>query len=191
MKKNVKPNMRAIYNFKNKVFLILILSNQLYGDIDITTIDSWKIVSAGTNTLLVTKFSELGAKNGFLFQMERPYCLCETPTFIMYSPDNEGFERPKEDERINAELRVDFKKKVKVELEVFLALEEREQNILRLKGNFPSIREAKILELNSVYGSDKWVLNNLANVMQQAKKICESFLPYQDEEATKTRGNKV
>ena len=181
--------MKKIFNLKKYIFTILILANPLSSEINITTIDSWKIVNAGAHTLLVTKFSEKGSMNGFLFQMERPYCLCETPSFVMYSPKEE-FQRPKKDERIRADLKIDFKKKVEVELEVFLALDERQQNLIRLKGNFPSIRDAKLLELNSIYGSDRWILKNLDKVMQQAKKICESFIPYQ-EEFSKTKGKKA
>ncbi len=181
--------MRAIFNLKNKFIAFFIFSSHLYGDIDITTLDSWKIVSLGPDTLLVTKFSQLGTKNGFLFQMDRPFCLCETPTFIMYSPDLEGFKRPKEDERIPAELRVNLKKKVAVELDVFLALEEK--NILRLIGNFPSLRDVKLLELISPYGKDKWDLEKFDDVILEAKKICESFIPYKEHESAKTRGNKV
>tara|TARA_B100000401_G_scaffold366002_1_gene264179 strand:- start:908 stop:1237 length:330 start_codon:yes stop_codon:yes gene_type:complete len=109
----------------------------------------------------------------------------------MYSPDDENFKRPKEDERIRAMLRVDFKKKTEVELEVYLALDERQQNILRLKGTFPSLRNAKIIELESVYGSDKWVIENMDHAMSQAQKICESFIPYEEEEIKDTKGKKV
>ena len=147
--------------------------------IEITTIDSWRIVNAGSHTLLVNKFSENPeSHNGFLFHMSRPHCLCEEPTFVMYSPDDEDFVRPKEDSRISGELRVDFKTKKDVELEVFLAFEDRSQNIIRLKGAFPSLRNAKVIEIDTVYGSDKFVLKDIDSAMAQAKKICESFIPY-------------
>ena len=171
---------------------LLFTSNFLFSGVDLTTVDSWKIINAGPHVLLVNKFSEnIISNNGFLFHMERPHCLCVTPTFVMYSPDDENFKRPKEDERIRAMLRVDFKKKTEVELEVYLALEERQQNILRLKGTFPSLRNAKIIELESVYGSDKWVIENMDHAMSQAQKICESFIPYEEEEIKDTKGKKV
>jgi hypothetical protein len=155
------------------------LATSTQAGIDLTTIDSWRIVNAGSHTLLVNKFSEDSeSNNGFLFQMSRPHCLCEEPTFVMYSPEDEAFVRPKEDSRISGELRVDFKKKKDVELEVFLAFEGRSQNIIRLKGTFPSLRNAKVIELDTVYGSDKFVLKDIDSAMAQAKKICESFIPY-------------
>ena len=150
--------------------------------IEITTIDSWRIVNAGSHTLLVNKFSENPeSHNGFLFHMSRPHCLCEEPTFVMYSPDDEDFVRPKEDSRISGELRVDFRKKTEVELEVFLALEGN-QNVIKLRGNFPSLRDVKVLELDTIYGSDKWVLEHIDQAMNQATRLCESFIPYIKEE---------
>ena len=151
--------------------------------IEITTIDAWRIVNAGSHTLFVNKFSEdPNSMNGFMFQMSRPHCLCEEPTFVMYSPDDEDFVRPAEDSRISGELRVDFKKKQDVELEVFLTFDDRSQNVIRLKGTFPSLRNAKVIEINTVYGSDKFVLKDIDSAMAQAKKICESFIPYVKQE---------
>ena len=172
-------------------FLVL-MSLQIFTGVEITTIDSWRIVNAGSHTLLVNKFSENPeSDNGFLFQMERPHCLCAEPTFILYTPEDEDFVRPIEGTPIEAELRVDFKKWRQVELEVFLALEERNQNVIRLKGSFPSLRDAKIIQLDSIYGSDTFVLKHIGHAMEQATKLCESFIPYEEEEITETKGKKV
>ncbi len=171
---------------------LLLTSGLLFSEIGITTIDSWRIVNAGSHTLIVNKFSEYPeSDNGFLFMMSRPHCLCEEPQFVMYSPNDEDFEAPEEGIRIRGELRVDFKKWREVELEVFLKLKERNQNIIKLKGTFPSLRNAKIIELESVYGSDKWVIENMDHAMSQAQKICESFIPYEEEEIKDTKGKKV
>ncbi len=172
--------------------LSLFTSQLMYSAIEITTIDSWRIVNLGSHALLVNKFSENPhSKNSFLFQMSRPHCLCEEPTFVMYSPDDEDFVRPEEDTRLDGELRVDFKKWKDVELEVFLALEERDQNIIRLRGTFPSLRDAKVIQLDSIYGSDTWVLKHIGHAMEQATKLCESFIPYEEEDITETKGKKV
>ena len=159
--------------------LASLMSFLAYSDLQITTIDSWRIVNAGSHTLLVNKFSEdPKSHNGFMFQMSRPHCLCEQPTFVMYNPtDTEDFVRPAEDARIRGQMRVDFKKWREVELEVFLALKPN-RNVVRLRGTFSSLRDAKIIELDTVYGSDKWVLKHIDSAMAQAKKICESFIPY-------------
>ncbi len=176
-----------------KIFLIKLLftSHLLFSEIEITTIDAWRIVNAGAHTLIVNKFAEGNSMNGFYFEMSRPNCLCETPSFIMYSPDHEDFVRPDEDTEITAMLRTDLKKWHEVTLNVYLALEERNQNLLRLRGSFPSLRNVKILELDSVYGKDKWIIKDMNHSMKQATKLCESFIPYIEEEATETKGKKV
>tara|TARA_B100000161_G_C33501521_1_gene391921 strand:+ start:530 stop:1075 length:546 start_codon:yes stop_codon:yes gene_type:complete len=174
------------------VFLSILYSNLVFASIEITTIDSWRIVNVGSHTLLVNKFSEdPDSQNGFLFQMSRPHCLCEEPTFVMYSPDIEGFKRPEEDTRLRGELRVDFQEWRDVELEIFLAREDSKQNIIRLRGTFPSLRDAKVIELNSIYGADKWILKNIDHAMRQATKLCESFIPYEKEQVKETKGKKV
>ena len=183
------------FNRLVKVFastFLVLMSLQIFTGVEITTIDSWRIVNAGSHSLLVNKFSENPeSDNGFLFEMQRPHCLCAEPTFVLYTPDDEDFVRPIEGTPIEAELRVDFKKWKQVELEVFLALEDRQSNILRLKGTFPSLRDAKIIQLDSMYGSDTWVLKHIDKAMEQATKLCESFIPYEEEEIKETKGKKV
>ena len=179
----------------NKLIILLFtgfLATSTQADVQITTIDSWRIVNAGSHTLLVNKFSEdPKSHNGFMFQMSRPHCLCEQPTFVMYNPtDTEGFVRPAEDARIRGQMRVDFKKWREVELEVFLALKPN-RNVVRLRGTFSSLRDAKVIELNSPYGSDKWVLENIQDAMKQATKICESFIPYIISEETESKDMKT
>ena len=173
-------------------FILTFLPLYTFSGIEITTIDAWRIVNAGRHTLLVSKFSEKPeSNNGFLFMMSRPHCLCEEPQFVMYSPDDAGFVLPAEDTRLKGELRVDFKKWAEVELEVFLAIEERNQNVIKLKGTFPSLREAKVIELDTVYGNDRFVLKHIDHAMQQATKLCESFIPYEAEEIKETKGKEV
>ena len=176
-----------------KIFFIKLLftSHILFSEIEVTTIDAWRIVNAGAHALIVNKFAEGDSMNGFYFEMSRPHCLCETPSFIIYSPDNEDFVRPDEDTEITAWLRTDLKKWHEVTLNVYLALEERNQNVLRLRGSFPSLRNAKILELDSVYGKDKWIIKNINHSMNQATKLCESFIPYIEEEEAKETGKEV
>jgi len=109
----------------------------------------------------------------------------------MYNPtDTEDFVRPAEDARIRGQMRVDFKKWREVELEVFLALKPN-RNVVRLRGTFSSLRDAKVIELNSPYGSDKWVLENIQDAMKQATKICESFIPYIISEETESKDMKT
>ena len=69
-----------------------------------------------------------------------------------------------------------------IDLKVYLALEER--SVLELKGNFPSLSGARVIELDSIYGKDKWILDHLDKAIEEATKICESFAPYEEEEET-------
>ena len=64
-----------------------------------------------------------------------------------------------------------------MELEVFLALDDRQSNILRLKGTFPSLKDAKIIQLDSMYGSDTWVLKHIDKAMEQATKFLSLSFP--------------
>ena len=70
--------------------------------------------------------------------MNRPYCPCEEPTFVLYSPDEEDFVAPLEDTKFRGDLRVGYKKWREDGLEVFLAIEESKQNVIILKGSFPN-----------------------------------------------------
>ena len=42
-----------------------------------------------------------------------------------------------------------------------------------------------------MYGSDTWVLKHIDKAMEQATKLCESFIPYEEEQVKETKGKKV
>ena len=174
------------------IVFLFICSQFIFSEINITTIDSYKIVNLGKHHLLISKFSEdPNSNNGFFIQMKRPFCLCEEPTFIFENPKIKNFLRPKEDSRISGKLKIDFNKTKDVELEVYLASPESTNNVLSLKGNFPSLRKAKYIEIETIYGIEKFVLEGFESVMKQATKMCESFIPYIPDEETKSKGTKV
>ena len=168
---------------KSFLFLFAFLPLSIFSEIDITTIDSFRIVNAGSHMLLVKKYSENPlSDNGFIFHVKRPHCFADQPSFVMYSPDTEDFDEPEQDSVIKANMRVNRKKKKEIDLKVYLALEER--SVLELKGNFPSLRGVRVMELDSIYGKDKWILDHLDKAIEEATKICESFAPYEEEEET-------
>ena len=163
------------------LFFFSLLPLSIFSEIDITTIDSFRIVNAGPHILLVKKYSENPhSNNGFIFHVRRPHCFADQPSFVMYSPDSEDFDEPEEDSVIKAKIRVNLKKTKEIDLKVYLALEER--SVLELKGSFPSLRGARLMELDSIYGKEKWVLNHIDKAIEEATKICESFAPYEEEE---------
>ena len=48
-----------------------------------------------------------------------------------------------------------------------------------------------VIQLDLIYGSDTWVLKHIGHAMEQTTKLCESFIPYEEEEIKETKGKKV
>ena len=164
-----------------KIFLTLLffslLSSQSQAEVEIMTIDGFKISNMGAHGLMVSKRAE-NSKGIFSFMMHRPYCICENPSFVVGSPEEE---RPAEDSYTTGTMRVDFKKAKEIEYLVYLARPESEHNVIIPKGAFPSVRHAKILEIDTVYGKSRFIMEGFKEAMKQATKICESYIPYVEE----------
>jgi hypothetical protein len=107
--------------------------------------------------------------------MSRPFCICEDLSFIIYQ-DNEF----KDKQEIEGKLSFNFLRSKKVTYKVYHA--DRDWFVLRLK-NFPSIRGAEHLEIESPHFKDSYVITGLEQVMEQSKNMCESFIEYQQVEA--------
>ena len=165
-----------------KIFLTLLfftlISNHSQADIGIMTIDGFKIDNMGAHGLMVSKRAE-NSKGIFSFMMHRPYCICENPSFVVGNPEAE--KRPAEDSYVKGSMRVDFKKVKEIEYLVYLARPESEHNVIIPKGAFPSVRHAKILEIDTVYGKSRFIMAGFKDAMKQATKICESYIPYVEE----------
>ena len=158
-------------------FIAVFFSTKSLSEIELITIDSFRINSMGQDSLMISKKDDANNDSGFFFLMERPFCLCERVAFVQQTPDSKDFIRPEEDSFINGTMRVDFKKAKQVEFEVFLARPNKSTNIIEPQ-NFPSIRNAKFIEINTVYGKDRFILEGFKDAMKQATKMCESFIPY-------------
>ena len=167
-----------------KIFLSLLffslLSSHSQAEVEIMTIDGFKISNMGAHGLMVSKRAE-NSKGIFSFLMHRPYCICENPSFVVGSPEEE--ERPAEDSYTTGSMRIDFKKPKEIEYLVYLARPEAEHNVIIPKGAFPSVRHAKVLEIDTVYGKSRFIMAGFKDAMKQATKICESFIPYKRVEA--------
>jgi len=152
-------------------------------EVDLLTIDSFFINSMGENSLMVTKKDDTAqGDNGFFFLMERPFCVCERVTFVQQTPQREDFKRPKEDSYFFGSMKIDHKKPKNVRYKVILAMPEKSTNLIEPL-HFPSIREAKFMEINTVYGKSRFNMDGFSEAMKQATKICESFIPYKKVEA--------
>ncbi len=163
-------------------FIITILPLFIFSEIDIRTIDAFKIKNLGSDRLIITKDSENpDSIAGFYFLMERPYCLCEEVSFVLGNSSKEDFIRPVEDSYFEGRMRVDFKRPKKITYRVKVADASEDWNIISPKGPFPSIRNAEIVEITTPYGIERFILEGFKDVMRQATKMCESFIPYEDE----------
>jgi hypothetical protein len=160
--------MRAI------AIIVLLFTSQVFSNINIQTLDSWTIQSYTPDALMVRKDSELN-DNYLAFEMSRPFCICEDLSFIIYQ-DNEF----KDKQEIEGKLSFNFLRSKKVTYKVYHA--DRDWFVLRLK-NFPSIRGAEHLEIESPHFKDSYVITGLEQVMEQSKNMCESFIEYQQVEA--------
>ena len=150
--------------------LSLIISLQITSNVRIQTLDSWKIESYTPDALMVRKDSELN-DNYLAFEMSRPFCICEDLSFIMYQ-ENEF----KDKQEIEGKLSFNFLRSKKVTYKVYHA--DRDWFVLRLK-NFPSIRKAEHLEIESPHFKDSYVITGLQHAMEQSKNMCESFIEYE------------
>jgi hypothetical protein len=74
-------------------------------------------------------------------------------------------------------MKIDHKKSKQVKFKVFLAVADKTTNIIKPK-HFPSIREAKFIEIDTVYGNSRFIMEGFKEAMKQATKMCESFIPY-------------
>ena len=127
-------------------------------EVEILTIDSFMINSMGENSLMVTKKDDTAqGDNGFFFLMERPFCVCERVTFVQQTPKRDDFERPKEDSYFFGSMKIDHKKSKEVRYKVILAMPEKSTNLIEPL-HFPSIREAKFIEIDTVYGKSRFCL---------------------------------
>jgi hypothetical protein len=87
-------------------------------------------------------------------------------------------ERPAENSYTTGSMRIDFKKSKEIEYLVYLARPESELNVIIPKGAFPSVRHAKVLEIDTVYGKSRFIMEGFKDAMKQATKICETYIPY-------------
>jgi len=149
--------------------------------INLTTIDSFKISNMGSHSLMVSKKSVTPDSQAvFFFQMKRPFCLCEQPSFILGTPDLEVFKRPLEDSYTKGTFRYDLGRITEVEFNVYIARPNEETNVI-IPINFPTLRNLKVLDIETVYGKERFFLDGFSNVMKQSESMCQSFIPYEPE----------
>jgi len=158
-------------------FFSVFFATSTQAEVEILTIDSFMINSMGENSLMVTKRDDDSGDNGFFFLMDRPFCICESVTFVQQTPDLKDFERPEQGTYFYGTMKIDHRKSKEVKFKVFLAVPDKTTNVIEPM-HFPSIREAKFIEIDTVYGQSRFIMEGFQEAMKQATKICESFIPY-------------
>ena len=157
------------------LLLTSFLSSNFQAGIDILTVDAFKIRHLGADGLFIAKKAE-SSNDAFSFVMFRPYCVCEKFSFVVDHPELDDFIKPEEDSWTTGSIRVDFKKVKEIEYEVFVV--NPDYSIIEPRGAFPSLRNAKLVEIDTVYGKSKYALEGIVEAMRTATKMCESFIPY-------------
>jgi len=164
------------------IILFSFVLTENLASIDLLTIDSFMISSMGESSLMITKRDDATGDTGFFFLMDRPFCVCESVTFVQQTPDLKDFKRPEQGTYFFGTMKIDHKKSKEVKFKVFLAVPDKTNNVIEPL-HFPSIRGAKFIEIDTVYGRSRFIMEGFQEVMKQATKICESFIPYTKVEA--------
>ena len=150
--------------------ILLLFSTYSLADVSIQTLDSWNIESYSPDSLMVRKVSE-DSDSYLAISVARPFCICEELSIVRYE-DNQF----KEKDLIEGKLSFNFLRSKSVNFKVKHA--DKDWYILGLV-NFPSIRGAEHLSIESEYFKDSYVITGLDHVMQQSTKMCESLYPYE------------
>ena len=154
--------------------ILILFSTHSLADIRIQTLDSWNIESYTADNLMVRKLSEK-TDSYLAFEMSRPFCICEDLAFVRYE-SNEF----KKNQEFEGQLVFNLMRPKKVTFVVKVA--DHDWYVLGIK-QFPTIRDADILDIKSEYFKDRYDIRGLDHVMAQSKTMCESFIEYQQVKA--------
>ncbi|MFL2697627.1 MAG: hypothetical protein ACJ0F4_00325 [Gammaproteobacteria bacterium] len=154
-------------------FILILLSFNLEAEIQMQTLDSFEIQSLDADALVVSKVSE-STDSHLSFLMSRPFCICNDLTFAILNTDTEI----KEGDSLQGKMVIDLRAKP-----VTFSVEHKTDTLLLLTvQSFPSIRESSVIEIKTNFIEESYLTKGLKNVMEQSKKICESFIEYEQAE---------
>jgi len=160
------------------LFLLIFLPSYTYSAIQIQTLDSFEIQSLDADALVVSKVSQ-STDSHLSFLMSRPFCICNDLTFAILNTDTEI----KEGDSLQGKMVIDLRAKP-----VTFSVEHKTDTLLLLTvQSFPSIRESSVIEIKTNFIEESYLTKGLKNVMEQSKKICESFIPYEEVDASETK----
>ena len=111
--------------------------------------------------------------------MNRPFCICSDLTIALLNKDTDL----KEGEKLEGRMIVDLRAKPVT----FLVEHKTDTLLLLTVQSFPSIRESSVIEIKTDFIEESYLTKGLKNVMEQSKKMCESFIPYEEVDASETK----
>ena len=160
------------------LFLLIFLPSYTFSAIQIQTLDSFEIQSLDADALVVSKVSQ-STESYLGFMMNRPFCICADLTFAITNTDT-GI---KEGDSLQGKMVIDLRAKPVT----FLVQTRTDTLVLLSVQSFPSIRESSLIEIKTDFIEESYLTKGLKNVMEQSKKMCESFIPYEEVDASETK----
>jgi len=150
--------------------LITLFSNLTISQVDLTTLDNWKILSTSEHDLFISKEGASNSNNFIGFQMHRPFCVCKNPIINLVTDEEftQGSTLP-------GSISVDLKKKTKISLKVLFFEAGR---VLLAPLGFPSLRESKLVEIESSFASEKFLTEGIDHAMDSSSNMCNSNYYY-------------
>ena len=170
--------MKLLGNVIAMKFILILLSFNLEAEIQMQTLDSFEIQSLDSESLVVSKVSQ--STDSYLgFMMNRPFCICTDLTFAI-SNEDKGI---KEGDSLEGKMVIDLRAKP-----VTFQVETRTDSMVLLSVHaFPSIREASVVQIETDFIKESYLIKGLEDVMQQTKEMCKSFIPYEEVEGSETK----
>ena len=175
-----KQTLQSIYG-RSKVLLIryltvlclILLTNSINAEVDITTLDNFNIFSTSPHDLIVNKSGQKDRTNFLAFRMDRPFCICANPVISLMAS-----EKVEVGSRIKGQITIDLKKPMDTLLQVLQQFESG--HVLFRPLQFPSLRSSKVVSVKTENGtSATFITNGIDSAMAQSKRMCESDYYYE------------
>ena len=157
------------------VFLYILISSPLIAEVDFMTLDSFNIYSTSEHDLIVSKRGQKDTSNVLGFRMQRPFCVCKNPVFILaIDTDKEVGEGSK----VKGTITVDMTKPMETILQVIQKFDSG--TVLFRPLIFPSLRTSKVVRVKTELGtSETFITKGIDNAMQSSESMCNSDYLYE------------
>ena len=166
---------RYFYTAFKVVILSIVASSPLIAEVDIVTLDDFAIYSTSEHDLIVSKRGQKDTSNVLGFRMQRPFCVCKNPVFILaIDTDKEVGEGSK----VKGTITVDMTKPMETILQVIQKFDSG--TVLFRPLIFPSLRTSKVVRVKTELGtSETFITKGIDNAMQSSESMCNSDYLYE------------